>query len=61
MANKQALALQARDLWRKYRNGGRPSESERSTLRDAYWSGCLPKDPDYSVAQWVEDGFPQLP
>ena len=60
-APKQARALEARRLWQKYRSGGRPNQEERDFLRDAYWSGLLPKDPDYSVAQWVEDGFPQLP
>lgn len=58
---RQELTLKARDLWRKYRNGGRPNEQERSTLTQAYWDSCLPKDSDYSVAQWVEDNFPSLP
>jgi hypothetical protein len=60
-APKQARALEARRLWQKYRNGGgRPDQEERDFLREAYWDGILPRDPDYNVSQWVEDGFPSF-
>ncbi len=55
------LIAEARRLWRKYRNGGRPTSDERDTLLEAYYASVLPRDPDYSVYQWVEDGFPELP
>lgn len=61
MATKETLAIRAVVLWRRFRTGGRPNEQERSVLREAYWASCLPKDPDYNVYQWVEDGFPELP
>jgi len=54
------LRNKAAEIWGKYRNGGRPSEDEQKILIDAYWEGCLPKDPHYSVAQWIEDRFPSL-
>lgn len=57
---RQELITKARDLWRRYRNGGRPTEAERGILLQAYYDNALPKDPDYSVYQWVEDGFPSL-
>ena len=57
----QDLRARAHDVWRRYRCGGRPNAEERAVLVSAYWASCLPKDPDYSVAQWVEDNFPSLP
>lgn len=56
---KRELALNALNVWRRYRGTDRhPTQADMDVLRSAYWEGCLPKDPDYSVAQWVEDGFP---
>lgn len=58
---KKELALRARAIWQHARRGGGLIDQDRSVMRDAYWSGCLPKDEVYSVGQWVEDGFPSLP
>lgn len=61
MDERQQLREKAKEIWRRYRSGGSPSEAEKSTMRSAYYDSLLPKDPDYSVGQWVEDGFPELP
>ncbi len=58
--DKQELSRESFILWRQYRNGGQPNEAERALLREAYAAGALPKDADYNVYQWVEDGFPPL-
>ena len=53
---RDQLIKKARKVWLKYRGTGRrPTGKEQSILSLAYWSRALPKDPDYSVAQWVED------
>lgn len=57
--DKKPLALRALETWRRYRGTDKhPTQEDMDTLRNAYWAGCLPKDPDYCVAQWVEDGCP---
>jgi hypothetical protein len=50
----------AKEAWAraKRHRQSRLGEEDRHVLTMAYWQGCLPKDDDYSVAQWVEDGFP---
>lgn len=61
MPNETMLRLQARQLWLRYRSStSRPNEDERKILINAYWASLLPDDPDYSVPQWVEDGFPVM-
>lgn len=51
---------QAAKIWRKYKprldvgESPFPSKEERRILLDAYWANQLPRDPDYSVFEWVE-------
>ena len=53
------LKDKALKVWRRYRGrDARPTQLERDLLLQAYYTGALPRDPDYSVSQWVEDGFP---
>ena len=54
------LRTKAHKLWMKYRRGGRPTQPERDVLTAAYHESVLPRDEDYNVSQWVEDGFPSL-
>ena len=46
----------ARNSWLKAKRGFELSREEKDACIDAYYSNELPKDKDYSVAQWVEDG-----
>lgn len=59
--NRIQLTAKSKEIWLKYRSGGVPDQDERKVMLDAYWENVLPRDPDYSVVQWVEDGFPMLP
>lgn len=59
-APKATLAAKALRIWRKVRAGARLTTAERGAMKLAYWEGMLPRDGDYSVAQWVEDGCPAL-
>lgn len=53
------LAEKARVIWRRHRNAdSRPSNDERDVLLKAYYASVLPRDPDFNVYQWVEDGYP---
>ena len=56
-----ALRAAARTIWlRCRRDESAPSATARETMRAAYWANVLPTDPDFDVAQWVEDGCPNL-
>lgn len=58
MSNEE-FRIAAYEIWRHLRGTDmHPTEAEKKVLLAAYWESCLPKDPDYSLEQWVEDGFP---
>lgn len=60
--NKKKLSPRERSLriFQRCRQGRRPTKPERRLLIDLYWSGQLPRDTNYSLYQWVEDGFPEV-
>ena len=47
---------QARKAWLKAKSGESLSDEEKNACFIAYTFSELPKDDEYSVAQWVEDG-----
>lgn len=58
-SKRQLLREKAIFVWSRCRGGACvPTDEDRRVLTAAYWEGVLPQDPDYCVAQWVEDGFP---
>lgn len=55
----EKLKERAKVIWYKTDRGHtKLTREERATMLEAYWAGALPKDPDYDVGQWVEDGCP---
>lgn len=59
--DKVALKSRALQVWRRHRGRDTsPTQDERDVLVQAYYAGVLPRDPDFSVSQWVEDGCPPL-
>ena len=59
MTNEELRAA-ALEIWHRIKRGNtRLEKHEESVMNQAYYAGVLPKDPDYSVAQWVEDGMPR--
>lgn len=58
---REELRARAREVWLDYREDNiYPTDRGKSILRNAYYESVLPRDPDFSVAQWVEDCFPDL-
>lgn len=57
LATLNAKALR---IWTKCKRGGRATASERGAMLLAYWNNVLPRDANYSVSQWVEDGCPAI-
>lgn len=57
---RSQLVQQSKIIWARCRGGDSPTQTERDVLLEAYWASVLPEDPDYSVYQWVEDGFPSF-
>lgn len=57
LTENERLRREARRVWLKYRNRLEcaPTRRESATLINAYYAGVLPRDPDYSPHQWVED------
>lgn len=61
-SEKASLREEAGDIWRNrtLRGRVRPTTKQRDVLNLAYHVGVLPRDEDHSVAQWVEDNFPEI-
>ncbi len=59
-ALKIVTKASANEAWHRSRIRGFATVQDREILTLAYWESALPDDPDYSVAQWVEDGFPDI-
>ncbi len=57
----ERLQNQAALWWKAAKAGRILKQDEKDMMHTAYITGCLPHDPDYSVAQWVEDDCPPLP
>lgn len=60
MLERLALKQKAQTIWSSYRRNRCLTQADKDTLRAAYYDGVLPKDPDYSVAEWVEKAFPKI-
>lgn len=59
--NLPDVRKKASEIWKSSRRGRKPlTQDEKETLRDAYWCSALPRDPDYDLGQWVEDGMPEI-
>lgn len=60
-ARRCKLGDEAAEVWKATHRGRvRPTTKQKDILRDAYWSGCLPRTKDYCLYQWVEDNFPEI-
>lgn len=57
---KIELGRKATAIWAQYRRGHDLTDEDMSVLRQAYYMSVLPRDPDFSVYEWVERGFPQI-
>lgn len=57
--NRVELKDKALKVWRRHRaRNTSVTQSERDIMVQAYWDNALPRDPEYNVSQWVEDGCP---
>jgi hypothetical protein len=57
---REKLASASSRIWSRYRSGKKLKPADRQIMREAYYVNVLPQDRDFSVTQWVEDGFPDI-
>lgn len=57
----QKVKQEANHIWSEFKRKGIPlNQDQKRLMLQAYWESLTPKDSDYSVDQWVEDGMHNL-